>query len=111
MRLLHVIKNGGDGGIRTHVPFQVTAFRVQLVMTTSIRLQSCRKNNNYIIAHLQKKSKHFLKFVFLHKIQVPYLTSFVLPVVFWREISEYLTFLSKSLIIKKYPNMYIYEVL
>ena len=31
---------GGDGGIRTHVPRRTTAFRVRLVMTTSIRLLS-----------------------------------------------------------------------
>ena len=30
---------GGDGGIRTHVPLRTTAFRVRLVMTTSIRLR------------------------------------------------------------------------
>jgi hypothetical protein len=29
---------GGEGGIRTHVPFQTTAFRVRLVMTASILL-------------------------------------------------------------------------
>ena len=29
---------GGDGGIRTHVPVKATRFRVELVMTTSIRL-------------------------------------------------------------------------
>ena len=28
---------GGSGGIRTHVPLRTTAFRVRLVMTTSIR--------------------------------------------------------------------------
>ena len=28
---------GGSGGIRTHVPLRTTAFRVQLVTTTSIR--------------------------------------------------------------------------
>ena len=32
-------KHGGECGIRTHVPFRTTAFRVQLVMTTSITLQ------------------------------------------------------------------------
>ncbi len=30
---------GGEGGIRTHVPRRATAFRVRLVMTTSILLQ------------------------------------------------------------------------
>lgn len=30
---------GGDGGIRTHVPFRATRFRVELVMTASIRLR------------------------------------------------------------------------
>ena len=29
---------GGEGGIRTHVPLRTTAFRVRLVMTTSILL-------------------------------------------------------------------------
>ena len=33
---------GGDGGIRTHVPLRTTAFRVRLVMTTSIRLHIIR---------------------------------------------------------------------
>ena len=32
--------NGGDGGIRTHVPVKATRFRVELVMTTSIRLRA-----------------------------------------------------------------------
>ncbi len=32
------INTGGDGGIRTHVPFRTTRFRVELVMTASIRL-------------------------------------------------------------------------
>ena len=32
-------KIGGEGGIRTHVPLRATAFRVRLVMTTSILLQ------------------------------------------------------------------------
>ena len=31
---------GGDGGIRTHVPLRTTRFRVELVMTTSIRLHN-----------------------------------------------------------------------
>ena len=31
---------GGSGGIRTHVPLRTTAFRVRLVMTTSIRFQA-----------------------------------------------------------------------
>ena len=31
---------GGDGGIRTHVPVKATRFRVELVMTTSIRLHA-----------------------------------------------------------------------
>ena len=30
---------GGSGGIRTHVPLRTTAFRVRLVMTTSIRFR------------------------------------------------------------------------
>ena len=30
--------DGGDGGIRTHVPRKANAFRVRPVMTTSIRL-------------------------------------------------------------------------
>ena len=30
--------DGGSGGIRTHVPLRTTAFRVRLVMTTSILL-------------------------------------------------------------------------
>lgn len=29
--------HSGSGGIRTHVPLRTTAFRVRLVMTTSIR--------------------------------------------------------------------------
>ena len=43
---------GGDGGIRTHVPLRTTAFRVRLVMTTSIRLQifTCDLNNISYIA-------------------------------------------------------------
>ena len=32
--------SGGSGGIRTHVPFRTTAFRVRLVTTTSIRFHS-----------------------------------------------------------------------
>ncbi len=35
-----VIDHGADGGIRTHVPFRTTRFRVELVMTTSIRLRT-----------------------------------------------------------------------
>ena len=31
---------GGEGGIRTHVPFRTTAFRVRLVATTSILLHA-----------------------------------------------------------------------
>lgn len=33
-------KIGGEGGIRTHVPLRATAFRVRLVMTTSICLRT-----------------------------------------------------------------------
>ena len=33
-------RHGGEGGIRTHVPFRTTAFRVRLVTTTSILLQT-----------------------------------------------------------------------
>lgn len=32
------ISDGGDGGIRTHEPLRTTRFRVELVMTASIRL-------------------------------------------------------------------------
>lgn len=32
--------SGGEGGIRTHVPLRTTAFRVRLVMTTSILLRA-----------------------------------------------------------------------
>ena len=35
--------DGGEGGIRTHVPLRTTAFRVRLVATTSILLHA-RKN-------------------------------------------------------------------
>ena len=38
---------GGEGGIRTHVPLRTTAFRVRLVMTTSILLRvlnTCKYN-------------------------------------------------------------------
>ena len=34
----HSLIGNGDGGIRTHVPLQATRFRVELVMTSSIRL-------------------------------------------------------------------------
>lgn len=39
-----IIQFNGSGGIRTHVPRRTTAFRVRLVMTTSIRfhIQFCR---------------------------------------------------------------------
>ena len=33
---------GGSGEIRTHVPLRTTAFRVRLVMTTSIRFRICQ---------------------------------------------------------------------
>lgn len=35
----YIDKFGGDGGIRTHVPLRTTRFRVELVMTSSIRLR------------------------------------------------------------------------
>ncbi len=38
--------HGGSGGIRTHVPLRTTAFRVRLVMTTSIRFHSFLKKYN-----------------------------------------------------------------
>ena len=48
--------DGGEGGIRTHVPRRATAFRVQLVMTTSILLLRFRPERTdlkitYIIYH------------------------------------------------------------
>ena len=36
------VSNGEDGGIRTHVPFQTTWFRVKLVITTSIHLHTIK---------------------------------------------------------------------
>lgn len=35
---VHQPPRGGEGGIRTHVSLRTTAFRVQLVTTTSILL-------------------------------------------------------------------------
>ena len=37
----------GSGGIRTHVPLRTTAFRVRLVMTTSIRFHRKTQRYNY----------------------------------------------------------------
>ena len=36
-------RSGGQGGIRTHVPLRTTAFRVRLVMTTSIPVRMNKK--------------------------------------------------------------------
>ena len=59
---------GGSGGIRTHVPFRTTAFRVRLVTTTSIRfqffhllLQRCVKTTLLMIRASKQKVKSFLQ--------------------------------------------------
>ena len=40
-------KNGGAGGIRTHVPRTANGFRVRLVMTTSIPLRDNQSEMYY----------------------------------------------------------------
>ena len=66
---------GGDGGIRTHVPLRTTAFRVRLVMTTSIRLHIIR-----LACILRDFRKHKLNYTtnFAH-LQAKFLIIVIIP--------------------------------
>ena len=59
--------DGGSGGIRTHVPLRTTAFRVRLVMTTSIRfLILCARMEECVVrASSRHKSLPIIPYLFV----------------------------------------------
>ena len=97
-------KHGGECGIRTHVPFRTTAFRVQLVMNSPNQCIRIVKSNDditlCIISHFAKKSKLFFKIVLVHKFHLDVLVKIISFVVFSLVLQKGLTFPEKSIIIK-----------
>ena len=59
--------DGGSGGIRTHVPLRTTAFRVRLVMTTSIRfpILCARMEECVVRASSRHKSLPIIPYLFV----------------------------------------------
>ncbi len=72
---------GGSGGIRTHVPLRTTAFRVRLVMTTSILL--------HVFFSLQYAFIVYITFITVTRIFL-YFNSFSLPFFDYQHIMAYI---------------------
>ena len=96
-------KHGGECGIRTHVPFRTTAFRVQLDNSPNQCIRIVKSNDDIalcIISHFTKKSKLFFKIVLVHKFHLNVLVKIISFVVFSLVLQKGLTFPEKSIIIK-----------
>lgn len=73
-RMVSGFLDDGSGGIRTHVPLRTTAFRVRLVMTTSIRFHLKTQRHNYtryfkIWVVFSLKKMHFSR-ITLHSVEI-----------------------------------------